>query len=81
MAADYEPSGVVDFLDVFHAKPLKAAAATSGEWVEHLKQWRNFCRTGPRFHSVQGAHYTMLGNDHVASFASTLQGALRARGV
>ncbi|KAG8159582.1 hypothetical protein KVR01_010219 [Diaporthe batatas] len=82
MATEYEPSGLVDVLDVFHAKPLKVAAASSEEWVQvHLSKWRDFCRTEPVFHAVQGAHYTMIGSDHVASFASTLQVALRARGI
>lgn len=82
MAADYEPSGMVDVLDVFHAIPLKTAASSPEDWLEnHLSKWKDFCHTEPRFHPVRGAHYTMLGIDHVASFATTLQAALRARGL
>lgn len=82
MAADYEPSGTVEVLDVFHARPLKVAAASPEDWVHnHLSHWKHFCRTEPRFHHVGGAHYTMLGADYVAGFASTLQAALKDRGL
>lgn len=82
MAIDYEPQGSVENLDVFHALPLKVAAASPEEWVEtHLSKWENFCRTKPRFHAVGGAHYTMLGPDHVSSFGTTLKNAMKARGI
>ncbi|KAM7187061.1 hypothetical protein V8F20_011129 [Naviculisporaceae sp. PSN 640] len=82
MAVDYEPSGVVDSIDVFHAEPLRVAASSREEWVnEHLSRWAEFCRTTPHFHAVGGAHYTMLGPEHVEMFARTLQEALLARGV
>ncbi|KJZ71733.1 hypothetical protein HIM_08875 [Hirsutella minnesotensis 3608] len=82
LAVDYEPQGVVDAIDVFHAEPLRVAAASRREWVdEHLSQWKHFCRTAPRFHAVGGAHYTMIGPDHVVGFASKLRAALRERGL
>lgn len=82
MAADYDPSGVVDNIDVFHAVPLRAAAASRAEWLrDHLSRWADFVREPPRFHAVQGAHYTMIGPEYVRSFAGTLVGALKARGV
>ncbi|KAM7218645.1 acetyl-CoA synthetase-like protein [Rhypophila decipiens] len=82
MAADYEPSGAVDSIDVFHAEPLKVAASSREEWVtEHLGRWADFSRTTPRLHAVGGAHYTMLGTEHVGLFARKLQQALAARGV
>ncbi|KAI1737829.1 hypothetical protein F4680DRAFT_460178 [Xylaria scruposa] len=82
MASDYEPTGEVNNIDVFHAIPLKAAAASQEEWVgEHLAKWANFCRTTPKFHKVGGAHYTMINPDHVGSFAITLKKALQDRGV
>lgn len=82
MASDYNPDGMVDVLDVFHAIPLKMAAASREEWVtKHLSRWRDFCRTEPRLYAVGGAHYTMLGPDHVSGFSLTLQAALKARGL
>ncbi|KAF2683183.1 acyl-protein synthetase [Lentithecium fluviatile CBS 122367] len=82
MAVDYEPSGEIDVIDVFHAVPLKVAAASRKEWVDdHLSKWRDFCRTQPKFHEVGGAHYTMIGPEHVSSFAIKLKAALRARGL
>ncbi|KAF4633294.1 hypothetical protein G7Y89_g4830 [Cudoniella acicularis] len=82
MAVDYEPEGMVDAIDVFHAVPLKVAAASREEWVrDHLSRWSDFCRTEPRFHEVGGAHYTMIGPDHVLGFSAKLKAALEARGV
>ncbi|KAI2468974.1 acetyl-CoA synthetase-like protein [Annulohypoxylon bovei var. microspora] len=81
MAVEYEPSGCVKSLDVFHAEPLKIVGVSREEWVnEHLSKWRDFCRTEPRFHRVGGGHYTMLGPDHVADFAKQLRATLKARG-
>ncbi|KAK0651021.1 hypothetical protein B0T16DRAFT_386537 [Cercophora newfieldiana] len=44
MAVDYEPQGRVrGGMDVFHAIPLRTAAASREEWLEvHLKKWNNF---------------------------------------
>jgi thioesterase domain-containing protein/acyl carrier protein len=82
MAADYDPDGQVAGIDVFHAVPLKVAAASREEWVgEHLSKWRDFARSEPRLHAVGGAHYTMIGPAHVVGFAAKLKGALAARGI
>ncbi|KAH7325875.1 acyl-protein synthetase [Stachybotrys elegans] len=82
MASDYEPEGSVGALDVFHAIPLTAAARSREDWLQnHLGRWKEFSRTEPRFHAVGGAHYTMIGPEHVVSFAATLKAALRERGV
>lgn len=82
LAIDYEPRGQVGALDVFSAVPLQAVASSRDEWErEHLGSWKEFCRTPVRFHRVEGAHYTMLGPEHVASFAETFKAALIARGV
>lgn len=82
MAVDYEPSGVVKTMDVFHAVPLKAAAKSRKEWLEgHLQTWEDFCLTAPRFHEVDGEHYTMLGPNHVVGFARILRQALKERGL
>lgn len=82
MAVDYEPEGKVGVIDVFHAMPLTIAAASREEWVrDHLSRWNDFCTTEPRLHEVGGAHYTMIGPDHVLGFATKLKAALEARGV
>ncbi|GAP82384.1 putative AMP-binding & Acyl-protein [Rosellinia necatrix] len=82
MAVNYEPSGLVPSIDVFHAEPLRVAAPSREAWVtEQLSRWCDFSRSKPRFHEVGGAHYTMLGSEHVAGFADKLRVALRARGV
>lgn len=82
MATDYEPGGVVDCMDIFHAVPLKWAASSREEWVSgHLDKWRDFCRTEPRMHAVEGTHYTLIGPEHIVGFAAKLKGALAARGI
>ena len=82
MARDYEPSGSVEVMDVFCATPLAAVAKSKEQWlVDHLGAWKNFCRTGLAVWEVDGAHYTMLGPDHVDSFQTTLKQALEARGL
>ncbi|KAI1089147.1 acetyl-CoA synthetase-like protein [Rostrohypoxylon terebratum] len=82
MAVDYEPSGVVPSIDVFHAEPLKVAAPSREVWVtEHLSRWKDFSRSEPRFHEVGGAHYTMIGPEYVANFSQKLKAALYSRGV
>ncbi|KAF1963782.1 alpha/beta-hydrolase [Byssothecium circinans] len=79
MAVDYEPSRQVDAIDIFHAIPLKVVAVSQEEWVsEHLSRWSDFSKTKPRFHHVGGAHYTMIGPDHVSKFSQTLMAALRS---
>ncbi|KAK8087646.1 acetyl-CoA synthetase-like protein [Apiospora hydei] len=82
MAVAYEPCGQVDAIDVFHAIPLKAAAASREEWVsDHLSKWRDFSKAEPRYHAVGGAHYTLIGPDHVVMFSKNLKMAMEARGV
>ncbi|KAK2749378.1 putative NRPS-like protein biosynthetic cluster [Myotisia sp. PD_48] len=82
MAVEYEPSGSVAVLDIFHAIPLKVAAKSGEDWMtNHLSKWKGFCRTEPRFHQVGGSHYTMIGSDHVTSFSQTFKQALEARGL
>jgi len=40
---------------------------------------RDCTATEPSFHTVEGAHYTMLGPEHVRSFQKILKAALDAR--
>ncbi|KAK0707146.1 acyl-protein synthetase [Lasiosphaeria miniovina] len=82
MAVDYEPLGSVAALDVFYAIPLRAVAKSREEWLAvHLARWADFCTEKVRFHPVAGEHYTMIGPDHVDTFAHTLAAALAARGL
>ncbi|KAI1179303.1 hypothetical protein F4777DRAFT_468289 [Nemania sp. FL0916] len=82
MAVDYEPSGTVDVMDIFHAIPLKRVSRSRHEWIHrHLSKWKDFCKTEPVLHEVGGAHYTMLGPDHVSGFATKLRAALTDRGL
>ncbi|KAI1807229.1 acetyl-CoA synthetase-like protein [Daldinia bambusicola] len=82
MASDYDPSGEVNTIDVFYAIPLKAVAKTREIWLrEHLSHWCDFAREPPRFHAVGGAHYTMIGPEHVTNFSKILIEAMKARRV
>ncbi|PWY67953.1 acetyl-CoA synthetase-like protein [Aspergillus heteromorphus CBS 117.55] len=82
MAVDYEPSGSVASLDCFYCIPLAVVASSKQQWLEeHLSKWTDFTRSAPRFHGVDGAHYTMLSPEHVFSFQKTLRQALENRGL
>ncbi|KAH7087019.1 4-coumarate-CoA ligase 1 [Paraphoma chrysanthemicola] len=82
MASDYDPSGQVKSLDIFYCTPLKAVADSREIWRDkYLSRWADFVHEPPRFHAVEGEHYTMIGPDHVASFTQTLMQALQARGL
>ena len=82
MAKEYEPAGHVACMDVFYAIPLAAVAQSKKEWVEGpLSKWRDFVREEPRYHEVDGAHYTMISPEHVQRFAKKLKSVLQARGL
>ena len=82
MAVDYDPSGSICGMDVFYCIPLAVVASSKEQWRnEHLSKWVNFTRSEPRFHEVGGAHYTMLGTEHVFNFQKTLRAALDARDI
>lgn len=82
MAVDFEPQGHVSTIDVFHAIPLKSAAKSREDWVQnHLARWKDFSKTELRFYEVGGAHYTMLGPEHIAKFSQVFQAALMGRGL
>ncbi|PGH18528.1 hypothetical protein AJ79_00305 [Helicocarpus griseus UAMH5409] len=81
-ALDYEPSGSVSCIDVFHAIPLKLVAKDRDDWVQNkLSKWADFSREPPRMHKVDGAHYTMMSPEHVFTFQKTIQKALYDRGI
>lgn len=74
----YEPRGRVSqaLTTVFCAVPLPSMG-TREQYRDHrLKKWQNF--SGDRFEmvDVDGEHYTVLSEKHVASFAVHLRGAL-----
>ncbi|KAI4170001.1 MAG: hypothetical protein LQ346_008908 [Caloplaca aetnensis] len=84
IARDYDPAGTVARMDVFYAVPLAAVAKSKPEWLEeHLSRWSDFVaeEAPPRFHEVEGAHYTMLSPVHVFSFQKTLRAVLQERGI
>lgn len=61
---------------------MKAVANSRETWRDnYLSRWADFVQESPRFHAVDGEHYTMIGADHVASFAQTMMQALKARGI
>lgn len=81
-ALEYEPSGSVACMDVFHAIPLKLVAKNRRDWVDNkLSKWADFTREKPRMHKVDGAHYTMMAPDHIFSFQKILQRVLAERGI
>ena len=82
IAREYEPTGSVAVMDVFFAVPLAAVAQSRKEWVEGpLSKWQDFVREPPRFHEVDGAHYTIIGPEYVQRFARKLKSALQAKGL
>lgn len=82
MASEYDPSGRVKSIDIFHCTPLKVVAESREVWLrDHLSRWIDFVDESPKFHAVQGEHYTMINADHVPRFAQTLMEVLKARGL
>lgn len=81
-ALEYEPSGSVACIDVFHAIPLKLVAKDRNDWVDNkLSKWADFSRSKPRMHKVDGAHYTMMAPEHIFSFQKILNRVLTERGI
>ena len=69
-------------MDVFYAVPLAAVAQSKKEWVEGpLSKWQDFVKEAPRYHEVDGAHYTMISPENVQRFAKKLKSVLQARGL
>ena len=80
IAKEYEPTGIVAVMDVFYAVPLAAVAQSKEEWVRGpLSKWRDFVKEAPRYHEVDGAHYTMISSENVQRFAKRLRSVLQAR--
>ncbi|KAI9819462.1 MAG: putative NRPS-like protein biosynthetic cluster [Pycnora praestabilis] len=82
IACDYDPSGSISCVDIFYAIPLQAVAKTKKEWLaNHLVKWQDYSRSDIRFHEMEGAHYTMMGPEHILFFQKTLKKALAERGI
>ena len=80
MARDYDPSGLIEHIDVFYCEPLAIVAANKGQWLaQHLNSWNEFTRTKANFHEVGGSHYTMLAPEHINSFQKKLRKVLASR--
>lgn len=68
----YQPTGSVQNLTVFYARPL---SGTKEHWLtHHLKRWDTYVRTPVRYIEVDGEHHTLFEAGHLARF----QGVLRA---
>ncbi len=81
-ARSYDPSGTVANIDIFYCTPLASVSRDRSHWLEeYLRPWGNFSREEPRFHEVDGAHYTMLGPENVHSFQKKLKTVLLERGL
>ena len=82
IAKEYEPKGNVACMDVFYAIPLAAVALSKKDWVEGpLSKWQDFVKEAPKYHEVDGAHYTMISLENVQRFAKKLKSVLQARGL
>lgn len=81
-ARDYDPTGSVANIDVFYCTPLASVSKDWHHWLEeYLSKWKDFSREEPRFHEVDGAHYTMLDSQNVHSFQRKLRAVLLERGL
>ena len=81
-ARSYDPSGSVTSMDIFHAIPLKHVAKDRQDWIDNkLSAWKDFTRSEPRFHKLDGAHYTMMAPENVFTCQKTLQRVLAERGL
>ena len=75
----FEPQGYVKnaLTTIFCAIPLPSMGTRQEFKQNRLSVWKEF--SGERFEmiDVDGEHYTMLSEEHVASFATHMRGALR----
>jgi thioesterase domain-containing protein len=75
---DFQPSGRVSgaLLTVFCAIPLPSMGTREEYKRDRLSGWRDFSSDRFEMVDVDGEHYTMLGEDHVNSFAEKLKTAM-----
>ncbi|PYH43019.1 non-ribosomal peptide synthetase [Aspergillus saccharolyticus JOP 1030-1] len=82
LAVDYEPTPSVARMDIFYCNPIKEVASGKQQWFdEFISLWRDFTRSEPQFHEVEGSHYTMISPENVFGFQKTMKAALSARGL
>ncbi|KAF7879793.1 uncharacterized protein EAF02_007963 [Botrytis sinoallii] len=82
LAHNYDPSGMVERMDVFYAVPLIAVGRDKGKWLEdHLLAWNEFVRTDVEFHDVPGSHYTMMNQENVFELQKSMKAAMAKRNV
>ncbi|RDB19399.1 Atromentin synthetase [Hypsizygus marmoreus] len=74
----YEPAGSVPgaHMTVFCAIPLPSMGTREEFKRDRLTKWQEFGGENLELVDVDGEHYTMLAEEHVASFAEKLRGAL-----
>jgi acyl-CoA synthetase (AMP-forming)/AMP-acid ligase II/thioesterase domain-containing protein/acyl carrier protein len=66
------PTGSVDSLSVFYARPM---SGSQDDWLEQrLKQWDRYVSSPVRYLEIEGAHHTIFEPRHLAN----LQALLRA---
>jgi thioesterase domain-containing protein len=82
LAHNYDPSGVVNCMDVFYAVPLIAVGRDKGKWLEeHLLAWNDFVQSPVQFHDVPGSHYTMMNQENVFELQKSMKAAMAKRGM
>ncbi|PYH44041.1 putative NRPS-like enzyme [Aspergillus saccharolyticus JOP 1030-1] len=82
MGRQYEPSGTVRKMDVFHCIPLQSVCADRGRWVEeYLSKWQDFSREEIGWIECEGDHADMLNPQYVEGFEQRLSRVLRERGL
>ncbi|WP_331723503.1 non-ribosomal peptide synthetase [Streptomyces sp. NBC_00122] len=71
LGRDYEPSGRVRSMSVFHAIPLRG---TRRDWLDNeLRRWDEHTDGPNRYLEVPGEHYTLMSPRHVAAFQAILR--------
>jgi thioesterase domain-containing protein len=75
---DYQPSGRISgaLLTVFCAIPLPSMGTKEEFKQDRLSGWKDFSSDRFEMVDVDGEHYTMLGEDHVHTFAEKLKKAM-----
>ncbi|KAG6871775.1 hypothetical protein C0995_000225 [Termitomyces sp. Mi166 len=78
LGRDYEPCGFIPgaLLSVFCVIPLPSMGTKEEFKHQCLSKWKEFAKDGFEMIDVDGEHYTMISEEHVASFARKLRGAL-----
>nr|POF26125.1 didemethylasterriquinone d synthetase tdia [Quercus suber] len=83
IAANYEPEGEVQTMDIFCADPMPHFGATPEVWKRDvLGDWRRFVKgQNVKFHEVQGTHISMIKEPLIHDFQRIVNEALVARGI